>query len=179
MAFASVGAAQGLPVKSGAPVSRTGSGASSGFVYSDFASEQFQARKAANQNAARPLAGKPLDCQQHVVGDFAEEISLVVGDHLTVDFDMCTYDTDIVVNDVISVTVTQVDGESFVPSPYEVRLDASLVDLKVTNEGSDHVANGVVNIVISDSGSGLTNTEFTGSSLSVDMGVVYCVTHLT
>lgn len=169
-AFASVDAAQRSPVTFGNPSSAIGSNSSGTFDYTDFALDELQTQNAL-QGTTGAVAGKPLSCQVQIVGDISDELNLVVGDNLSFDFNACTYDTDLVISNGISVEVTHVVGEFFGSPPYEIGLATSLDNLTASQDGgTEFVTSGVTNTLLTSDNIGEFNISVSGDALVVDIG---------
>jgi hypothetical protein len=176
-ALASVAAVKGLPIQSGTLSRGAGKATSGEFDYSDFITDQLALIQVQSQllgrgipSVAKVSTGKALDCYVHITGDIADESNLTVGDTLTFTFDSCTYDTDVIVNGTIGITLTQISEDFTGKPPYELGIDTVFTDFTVDDHGSVYTSNGDLSMLITENASGDTTKQVNGTSLSIFFG---------
>jgi hypothetical protein len=173
-AFASVDTVQGLPVSGGTVRSRSGDTASGNFNYSDFIVNKIAGIQEDSLLMGRGVASasavtayKALTCTIQVTGDIADTQQLAAGDTASFSFSECNYDTTLLVDGTIGITLTEISEDFNGTAPYTVGIVAALTDFKVQNEGSVFTSNGDITMLVSEDESGNKSAQMSGSSIRV------------
>lgn len=176
-AFASVDAVKGLPMQSGTVISSSDDAASGKFIYSDFIIEQLTLIQQQNRlmgrnisNVSAATANKAFDCNLQIAGEIADESKLSAGDTVSFSFGNCTYDSDLIINGTIGITLTQItEGFTGTP-PYELGMLTELTDFQVENQGTAFTSNGDLSMLINENVYGERAAQINGALMSISFG---------
>lgn len=177
-AFASVDAVEGFTIQSDEVSGRLGNTSSGNFNYVDFVVYQISLIQKQNQLMGRGVnnfeaiaADKTLDCQVHIQADLASDFDFTIGDKITLTFDNCNYNSEVIVNGTIGITVTQASTVPTGTTSFELGLDTVLTDFKVDDDTSVSTVNGDLSILVSEDTSGDVNITLSGNSLNIIEGI--------
>jgi hypothetical protein len=173
-AFASVDIVKGLPIRSGAVANAPGNAETNEFNYSEFIINQLSLMQQQGQYVGRSIpsvsentANKALDCGLHITGDIADVSNLSVGDTASFSFEDCTYDTNLLLDGAIGVTLTQVSGDLVGIPPYGIGMDIVLTDFTADIEGATFTSNGDISMLINENVSSGSTAVMSGTSINV------------
>jgi hypothetical protein len=173
-AFASVDIVKGLPIRSGTVSSGSESTETVGFSYSEFVIKQLSLTQQQNQLMGRGVqsmseisAYNTLDCNLHITGDIADSSNLSVGDSASFSFDNCTYDSNLLINGAIGVSLTQISDDFIGIPPYEIGMDAVLTDFTVDIDGVTFTSNGDISMLINENASSETAAQMSGNLINI------------
>jgi hypothetical protein len=173
-AFTSVDIVKGLPIRSGNLWSVSANVTSDEFNYSDFITNQLsiiqQQSLLMGRSVPKVTANKALECNLHITGDITDASRLSVGDTATFTFNNCTYDSELIVNGTIGITLTQISEDFTGTPPYELGLDTVLTDFMVDNQDSIYTSNGDLSMLFTKNESSDTTALLSGTSISVSVG---------
>jgi hypothetical protein len=173
-ALTAVDIVKGLPIQSGTLSSSSGSAASGKFYYSEFIIDQLSLIQQQNRlmgrntsNASTGAVSKAFNCNLYLTGDIADESKLSVGDTASFSFDNCTYNSELILDGMIGITLTQVSEGFTGTPPFELDMDTVLTDFKVDYQGSVFVSNGALSMLINKYVSNDTTAHLSGTSMDV------------